>query len=732
MRLLLDFAHTHGYPLMLKRTDGGGGRGITLVHNDDELRGFYMNHDALQGGDLDEYFVERFIDKGRHVETQCGRDSHGNFTVYSTRDCSVQRRNQKLVEEAPAPFLSDGVLEQLETYSRRLFEAVDYIGLGTCEFMVTEQGKVYFLEVNPRLQVEHTVSEEVCGLDLVREQLTIANGGELTVDHPLRGHSFELRLTCEDPAKNLAPSSGTLTKLAWPSGPGIRVDSGVVEGDTVSPKFDSMMGKLVVTASDRAAAVARVRRALEELKVEGVPTPASLFEQIFNDDEFTAENGVAYDVSTKWLERKYLNKEASSTKGGQPASMAGASGAKEAEQKESSETFVIEVNNHRVSLTVPNDIVANLTGGAKARDAKRAIQPLRGQGLHHVEKKQQGNDGQSGVIASPMQAVVTRINVAEGQDVAKGDLLVVLESTTYPGTTEELCKPILEKSGLKCGEDFYLAFSPERVDPGNLIYKTKNTPKVVGGCTPKCTEIAAAMYETVLEAPVYKVSSPAIAEMEKILENTYRNVNIGLINELAILCDRMGINIWEVIDAAKSKPYGFQAFYPGPGLGGHCIPLDPYYLSWKAREYGFHTSMIESSMMVNDRMPEYCVDRAARILNTFKKSMNGAKILLGVAYKQNIADFRESPAINVIKELQKRGADVSYYDPWVPSFRWKGMSMTGIPALTEEALREADLVMVTTAHTNVDYAFVQKNAKFVFDTKNAMKAVTERGNIEVL
>ena len=202
----------------------------------------------------------------------------------------------------------------------------------------------------------------------------------------------------------------------------------MVEGDTVSPKFDSMMGKLVVTASDRATAVARVRRALEELKVEGVPTPASLFEQIFNDDEFTAEHGVAYDVSTKWLERKYLNKEASSTKGGQPASMAGASGAKEAEQKESSETFVIEVNNHRVSLTVPNDIVANLTGGAKARDAKRAIQPLRGQGLHHVEKKQQGNDGQSGVIASPMQAVVTRINVVEGQDVAKGDLLVVLES----------------------------------------------------------------------------------------------------------------------------------------------------------------------------------------------------------------------------------------------------------------------------------------------------------------
>jgi UDP-N-acetyl-D-glucosamine dehydrogenase len=197
------------------------------------------------------------------------------------------------------------------------------------------------------------------------------------------------------------------------------------------------------------------------------------------------------------------------------------------------------------------------------------------------------------------------------------DMLIVLESTTYPGTTEELLKPILEKSGLKCGIDFYLAFSPERVDPGNLIYKTKNTPKVVGGVTKECTEVAAIMYENILEAKIHKVSSPAIAEMEKILENTYRNINIGLVNELAILCNKMNINIWEVIDAAKSKPYGFQAFYPGPGLGGHCIPLDPNYLSWKAREYGFHTSMIESSMMINDRMPEYCAERSSKILNNF-------------------------------------------------------------------------------------------------------------------
>lgn len=314
------------------------------------------------------------------------------------------------------------------------------------------------------------------------------------------------------------------------------------------------------------------------------------------------------------------------------------------------------------------------------------------------------------------------------------DMLIVLESTTYPGTTEELLKPILENaSGLKCGEDFYLAFSPERVDPGNLIYKTKNTPKVVGGCTPKCTEIAATMYEAVLEAPVFKVSSPAVAEMEKILENTYRNINIGLVNELAILCNRMGISIWEVIDAAKSKPYGFQAFYPGPGLGGHCIPLDPYYLSWKAREYGFHTSMIESSMMVNDKMPEYCVERAMHILNNHKKAINGAKVLvLGVAYKQDIDDYRESPAIRVIEELNKVGAEVRYYDPWVAQYKENGVIVKGEKELTAELVEGADIVLVTAAHTNVDYEFVQKHAKAIFDTKNAMKHIANRENIEVL
>ncbi len=313
------------------------------------------------------------------------------------------------------------------------------------------------------------------------------------------------------------------------------------------------------------------------------------------------------------------------------------------------------------------------------------------------------------------------------------DMLVILESTTYPGTTEELLKPILESSGLKCGEDFYLAFSPERVDPGNLIYKTKNTPKVVGGVTPACTEVAAVLYESILAAPIHRVSSPAIAEMEKILENTYRNVNIGLVNELAMLCNKMGINIWEVIDAAKSKPYGFQAFYPGPGLGGHCIPLDPYYLSWKAREYGFHTSMIESSMMINDRMPEYCTERAAKILNRHRKPMKGSKILiLGVAYKQDIDDYRESPALRVIDELEKTGAQTKYFDPYVSEYTHHGISVKSEGELTVKLIEEADIVIITASHTNVDYSLVAKHATVILDTKNAMKDIAKRDNIELL
>lgn len=314
------------------------------------------------------------------------------------------------------------------------------------------------------------------------------------------------------------------------------------------------------------------------------------------------------------------------------------------------------------------------------------------------------------------------------------ETMVVLESTTYPGTTEELIKPLLEeRSGLKCGEDFYLGFSPERVDPGNLIYKTKNTPKVVGGVGKDATAVIAAMYRAVLEGDVYEVSSPAVAEMEKILENTYRNINIGLVNELTMLCHKMGISFWEVVDAAKTKPYGFQPFYPGPGLGGHCIPLDPYYLSWKAREYGFHTSMIESSMMINDKMPEYCVERAGKILNNHEKALKNARVLvLGVAYKQDIDDYRESPAIRVIEELEKEQAIVDFYDPWISQYKEHGKVVTGLSAISPEIVASYDLVMITTGHSNVDYEMVQKNAKAIFDTKNVMKTLKDRENIEVL
>jgi UDP-N-acetyl-D-glucosamine dehydrogenase len=326
-------------------------------------------------------------------------------------------------------------------------------------------------------------------------------------------------------------------------------------------------------------------------------------------------------------------------------------------------------------------------------------------------------------------------STAEIAKYLKKGATVVLESTTYPGTTEEVIKPILEGiSGLKCGKDFYLGFSPERVDPGNRIYNTKNTPKVVGAIGKDASECMCAMYRTVLDGDVFEASTPAVAEMSKILENTYRNINIGLINELAMLANKMGINIWEVIEAAKTKPFGFQAFYPGPGLGGHCIPLDPYYLSWKAREYGFHTAMIENSMIINDRMPDYTVERISKVLNRYKKSLNGAKILqLGVAYKNDIDDYRESPAVVVMEKLISYGAAVTYFDPFVPNFRHDGNEYKSAPKLTSKMIEDSDIVVIATAHTkNVDYNLVSQKAKSIFDAKNAMKNIHDRRNIEVL
>ena len=319
---------------------------------------------------------------------------------------------------------------------------------------------------------------------------------------------------------------------------------------------------------------------------------------------------------------------------------------------------------------------------------------------------------------------------ASAKEIAKylhKGMLIVLESTTYPGTTEEILKPILEDTGLVCGVDFFLAYSPERVDPGNKHYNTKNTPKVVGGMTKSCTSVAAALYRNVLEGDIHEVSSPAVAEMEKILENTFRNINIALVNEMAILCNKMGIDVWEVIDAAATKPYGFMPFYPGPGLGGHCIPIDPFYLTWKAREYNYHTRLIEIAGEINNEMPEFVVERCMKILNKEKKSLNGSKVLLlGVAYKKDIDDMRESPVLPILEKLEDEGADWVVTDPHVAEFKLMG-KMVPTVELTPELVASADLVLFTTNHTAFDYEMIGKEAKVIFDTRNAMKDIPVSG-----
>lgn len=298
--------------------------------------------------------------------------------------------------------------------------------------------------------------------------------------------------------------------------------------------------------------------------------------------------------------------------------------------------------------------------------------------------------------------------------------LIILESTTYPGTTDEVLLPMFEAKGLKVGKDFYLAFSPERVDPGNPQFHTKNIPKVVGGVTSACTEAAKALYELAIEK-VFAVSSTRVAESVKLLENTFRAVNIGLVNELALMCDKMDINVWEVIDAAKTKPFGFMAFYPGPGLGGHCIPIDPFYLSWKARLFGFEARFIELAGQINGSMPEHVAYKVGDALNTRGKSIKGSKVLiLGIAYKKNVSDYRESPAFEVIHFLSQKGAVVSYNDPHVPSFVEGGLKMKSVK-LTPEVLKKSDCVVVITDHAKYDYEWIAAQASLVLDTRNAIK-----------
>ncbi|HEY0874810.1 MAG TPA: nucleotide sugar dehydrogenase [Vicinamibacterales bacterium] len=301
--------------------------------------------------------------------------------------------------------------------------------------------------------------------------------------------------------------------------------------------------------------------------------------------------------------------------------------------------------------------------------------------------------------------------------------LVILESTTYPGTTDELVRPILEKNGLIAGRDFFLAFSPERVDPGNPKFNTHNVPKVVGGVTPDCAELAAALYGGAIQT-VIPVSSPRVAEMVKLLENTFRAVNIGLVNEIALMCDTLGIDVWEVVEAAATKPFGFMPFYPGPGLGGHCIPIDPFYLSWKAKQSGFEARFIELAGQVNGSMPMAVVQKIADALNTRRKSVNGAKILIaGVAYKRDIDDMRESPALDVMHMLQQRGAEISYVDPYVPKLdpAHGGFELESLTTLDAQTLASFDCVAILTDHKVFDYAAMVEHADLVVDTRNAIK-----------
>lgn len=302
--------------------------------------------------------------------------------------------------------------------------------------------------------------------------------------------------------------------------------------------------------------------------------------------------------------------------------------------------------------------------------------------------------------------------------------LVILESTTYPGTTEELILPMLEETGLKVGTDFHLAFSPERVDPGNPKYTTKNIPKVVGGVTPACVKAAGTLYRQTLET-VVEVQSTQVAEMVKLLENTFRSVNIGLVNELALMCRKMGIDVWEVINAAATKPFGFMPFYPGPGLGGHCIPIDPFYLSWKARAAGFEARFIELAGAVNSSMPYHVAGLVAEALNGMGKAVRGSRILvLGVAYKENIDDVRESPALDIIGILRRQGGEISYHDPYVPSIRLDGLMLSSSD-LNDGVLAGTDCAVVVTAHRSIDYRAILEKVPAMVDTRNCLSGVRD-------
>ncbi|WP_426718238.1 acetyl/propionyl/methylcrotonyl-CoA carboxylase subunit alpha [Corynebacterium auriscanis] len=424
MATLRSFIDTHGLPIVAKRSDGGGGRGIEIMRTPTDVEEFGVRHD---GSDMDAFFLEKLVENGRHVETQCMADAHGDFAVVTTRDCSVQRRNQKLIEEAPAPFLTETAERTVRDWSRKLFRYTEYQGLGTCEFLV-KGDEVYFLEVNPRLQVEHTVSEEITGLDLVTQQIRIADGKQLPQVPEPRGHSVELRITSEDPGADLTPTAGTITTLNWPMGHGIRIETGVREGDSVTPDFDSMIAKLIVTGPDRPATIKRCLRALAELIIEGVATPAPLLERILAHPDFAED----FAVGTKWLEEEFL-----------PQCELPAPFAESGVEKEEQETLhlPIEIDGRRHTLTLPAGLLR--TGGGEDKPQ----QPRRGSSKRNgATAGGDGAVGADGVVASPMQAIVVRVPVEPGQRVVKGDVLIVIEAmkmekyihSTATGVVEEI------------------------------------------------------------------------------------------------------------------------------------------------------------------------------------------------------------------------------------------------------------------------------------------------------
>ena len=366
---------------------------------------------------------------------------------------------------------------------------------------------------------------------------------------------------------------------------------------------------------------------------------------------------------------------------------------------------------------VPSATVAELTGQGRLRAT--ADTSLIGEcdtiNICVPTPLRKTKDPDMSFIVSAVESVATHL---------RPGMLVILESTTYPGTTEEVVQPLLEASGLKAGVDFFLAFSPERVDPGNPTFSTRNVPKVVGGLTPTCSRLAAALYGAAIET-IVPVGSTRVAEMVKLLENTFRAVNIGLVNELAMMCDRLGIDVWEVVDAARTKPFGFMPFYPGPGLGGHCIPIDPFYLSWKARQSGFESRFIELAGHVNSAMPHVVAEKVADALNTRAKSVRGSSILVaGIAYKRDIDDIRESPALDLMALLEAKGAHVAYADPHAPELpasAWPGKRALRATPMTPSTLAQFDCVVIVADHQAFDYEMLTACATLIVDTRNAIK-----------